>query len=497
LDDAGMDPDASEPDGGDAGGDEVGPPPPSFALVALDQEVEEAGADTIVIESVTSSEPTWLVIDGSDGSTGRETLAAVALPEGTRDERLEVTLSRDVTYDERLFVALHEDRGAPGVYEPGVDVPVDGAAGDAQGNDFRVTIVYEPVIETTDQIASITRTPPYQATVMVPRVVSPRGGYVVVTTRVYDDLGHAVVPPGESLFVTVPLSRAPNRLEELVVTLAYEDDPTGGMVFDGFINDPPVRDETGDLIESRFIADVPAVELATRTRVPTLDAFPAERVKAPPGCLLVLHEELPDGSAGRALGATGVSQGETLDVEIPTTLAGRPLLRDERVVARLYFDDPVGIGTYEGTEVALRDLSGGYIEDASRVRVSLSEPGIVSSFYSPDHPFIDSGTVDIGQLIWKGEPDTIVYLFEFDPNAYPAQRDDLGPLNLGIGGSVDFIRTSSVNVYRPVSPGTRIWVAAYDNTYQPPGTWTLAGRMRTRPDGTPWMTSFEILPAAP
>ena len=147
-DDTGVDPDGST--------DDAGPPPPTYALVALDQEVEEDSADTIVVESVSSSTPTWLRIEGSDGSTGRQMLALVPIAAGTEGARVEVTLDRPVTYDERLFASLYEDNGLEGTFEPELDVPVDGGVGEA--NDFRVKIVFNPVIEVVDQIASVTRT---------------------------------------------------------------------------------------------------------------------------------------------------------------------------------------------------------------------------------------------------------------------------------------------------------------------------------------------------
>ena len=486
-DDAGIDPDASTGD--------VGPPPPNYALVALDQEVEEARADTIVIESVTSSTPTWLIIDGSDGSTGRERLAVVPVTSGAQEESIEVTLSRPVAYNERLFAALHADNGTPGTFEPEVDTPVTGAAGDAQGNDFRVTVVYEPVIEVSDQIASVTRTAPFAPTVLIPRVVSPRGGYVVVSTGVYDALGHAVVPPGERLFVEVPLSRPPNRLEELVVTLGYEEPDNDNGMFDGIFEDGVVR--TGSparVFQKRFVADVPAVEFNSITDIETLDAMPVERVVAPPGCLLVLHEELDDGSAGPALGALTVPEGESLDLSIPIS-APRPLISRERVLARLYFDDPVNVGTFEGTEVALEDLSGAYFEDSTRIRVGL-DPGIVTSFYVEDQQLKAPDEVELRQIVWRGTENTVLYLFEFDPVANPSLRDDPGPLNFPVGGQPNFIVANRpVTVYRPIAPGTRIWVAAFADIYHPPGSWSLEGLLRFQPDGvTPWMTSFEILP---
>lgn len=484
-DDTGVDPDGST--------DDAGPPPPTYALVALDQEVEEDSADTIVVESVSSSTPTWLRIEGSDGSTGRQMLALVPIAAGTEGARVEVTLDRPVTYDERLFASLYEDNGLEGTFEPELDVPVDGGVGEA--NDFRVKIVFNPVIEVVDQIASVTRTAPFQPTVTVPKIVSPRGGYVVVSDKIYNVLGHAVVGPGERLFVEVPLSRPPNRLEELVVTLGYEEPDDDNGMFDGIFEDGVVR--TGSpakVFEKRFVADVPAVELDGITDLVALDAMPVERVVAPPGCLLVLHEELPDGSAGAVLGALTVAQGESLDLSIPIS-APRPLIRDERVLARLYFDDPIHVGTYEGTEVALEDLSGAYFEDSARIRVGL-DPGIVTSFYVEDQRFTSSDTVHIRQIVWRGSEDVNIYLFDFDPVANPLLRDDPGPLNLPIGGQENFITANrDVRVFRPVAPGSRIWVAAYKSVYQPPGSWSLAGLLRFQADGvTPWVTSFEILP---
>ncbi len=111
------------------------------AVTVADQTADPA--NTVVVATVASVGPGFIVIHADDNGAPGEVLGNTAVNDGSNSD-VSVTLSRDTVPGEVLYAMLHIDAGTVGTYEfPGPDGPATDANGDVitprftTGYDFR------------------------------------------------------------------------------------------------------------------------------------------------------------------------------------------------------------------------------------------------------------------------------------------------------------------------------------------------------------------------
>ncbi len=309
----------------------------------------------VTVAEVTAPEDGWVVVyDGSGGVPG-DVIGHAPVAKGPADD-IVVTVDRKLLHEDVLFVAVHQDLGTDGVFEfPGDDVPFNRpGTTDVLAESFTV---WTPSISAGDQVAGFTAEATPDHTVLVTGVRSGQKGWVVL----YSDtagapglvIGHAPVGPdtatGADLVITA--ERDLVRGETLHAILHVDEGTPDTFEFPGV--DLP-RSDYGVMrpVQSTFVVDIPALEIASLYTATTIDAITVARVVSPGKAWLSARDE-----NGDILGFVQVQPGETLDVVIPVT--SRPLFEDETVTIDLNAENAT-VDQFDGSVPAtfVRELSG-------------------------------------------------------------------------------------------------------------------------------------------
>ena len=226
----------------DGGGDAFG------AVTVADQTADPA--NTVVVATVTSVGPGFIVIHADDGGAPGEVLGNTAVNDGSNSD-VSVTLSRDAVDGEVLYAMLHIDAGVQGTYEfPGPDVPATDADGDVITPSFTVTIDGDPF----GSVTVANQLPDPANTVVVSEVVSVGPGFIVIHAADNgapgEVLGNTAVNDGSNSDVSVTLSRDTVPGEVLYAMLHIDAGTVGTYEFPG--PDGPATDANGDVITPRF-----------------------------------------------------------------------------------------------------------------------------------------------------------------------------------------------------------------------------------------------------
>ena len=218
----------------DAGGNVITPSlvvSYSEVLVA-DQSVDPT--TEVVIDSVTTNGPSFVVIHESDGmGSFGDVIGNAAVSTGTSSV-VTVTLDRSVVQGETLYAMLHTDDGVIGTYEfdgmNGLDAPIT-LDGQVVTPSFVAT--FTPRVTVADQTLGMVLDE-----VLIAEAVSPGPGFLVVHEDngmggIGDVIGNAALVNGTNTDVTVTLSRDTVSGETLYGMLHFDTGVVGTYEFDG------------------------------------------------------------------------------------------------------------------------------------------------------------------------------------------------------------------------------------------------------------------------
>jgi hypothetical protein len=321
------------------------PTPVIPQITVENQPLTEEGV--LVIDSVTSTDPGWVVLFTDDNGLPGSELGFAPVPVGLSE-------SVNITIDPRaatttLHARLHVDAGTSGEFEyPGSDMPVESASGEVAESftvDFEMPL---PLIEVSDQDISL------DGVVTVDEVFALEPDWLVIHT--YEDgvigraIGQTPVEEGQSTDLQVPI-RWRDATAELVAVLHKDQETPGGFdaahdlpVLSG--NEPVTAQFTVQLPPDIFIYDQPIID----------DKLIFERVvSATPGWLVIYsaNDDQPD----RIIGSVKVAQGINylLEAEVAGNAATSQLFLQlhEETNNPAEFNFPVAdpVATFDGQPV--------------------------------------------------------------------------------------------------------------------------------------------------
>ncbi len=191
---------------------------------------QKSDGTTLTIPSATIDVDGWIVVHDSDAAGNIVAPAIisepVALKAGTTDD-IEITLTKKVEGDYKVFVMLHVDEGVVGTYEfPGADIPVQNSEGavvvpmtvSAEAEMMEDTMEEgDSSITVQDQAASGTN-------VTIPSATINVDGWIVIHDS--DAAGNVVAPA----IISKPVAIKAGTTDNIVIEMT-KDVSAGGKVF--------------------------------------------------------------------------------------------------------------------------------------------------------------------------------------------------------------------------------------------------------------------------
>lgn len=279
------------------------PTPVAPAINANDQSLTEEGV--VLIESVSSSEPGWLVIFADEAGMPGSELGYEAVPAG-ESESVSVTIDpRSAT--PTLHARLHIDAGNSGEFEyPGSDMPLQNDAGEVVES-FTVELELPlPLIDVADQVVAI------DGLLRIDEVVALAPSWLVIHTLDNDVIGEAVgqtpVEEGRNSDLEFPI-RWRDATAELVAVLHEDKERPGGF---NAASDLPVQ-SMGTPVTAQFEVQLPP-DIFVYDQPIVDGSLSLERViSEKPGWLVIYN--VSDGQPDRIIGFEQLAQGINYLVE--------------------------------------------------------------------------------------------------------------------------------------------------------------------------------------
>ncbi|MGH2542173.1 MAG: DUF7282 domain-containing protein [Ardenticatenaceae bacterium] len=222
---------------------------------------QESDGTTVVVESVVSEGPGWIVIHADNNGSPGAVLGFAPVQDGENTD-VEVTLDEEVADGTALWAMLHVDTGTVGTYEfgqvEGVDGPVTDSAGAVVMQSFTVTVTgaeeeagTAPTVEVSDQAVT-------NQTVTVGTATLEGPGWMAIHAsndagEVGPVIGFAPLQDGENSDVTVQLDQEVEEGAKLWAML-HEDTGTVGTYEFGQVEgvDLPIMQENGEIAMQPF-----------------------------------------------------------------------------------------------------------------------------------------------------------------------------------------------------------------------------------------------------
>ncbi len=292
------------------------PTPITPAISVEDQRLSEEG--TIVIESVTSAGPGWLVLyaddDGSLGSIlGHE---AITAGEG---ESATVTID-PYAATSTLHARLHIDAGSSGEFEyPGSDMPVEFGSQEVLES-FVVDIdLPVPFIQIADQVITT------DGLIRIDEAFTLAPNWLVIHTMedgvIGPAIGQTTLDEGESKDIVLPV-RWRDATAELAAVLHEDKERPGGY---NAVNDLPVL-SGGSPVTAQFTVQLPPDIFVYDQPIVDGKLYLEKVISEQPGWLVIFN--INEGQPDRIIGFVGVSKGinQLLETEIVETATTPQLL---------------------------------------------------------------------------------------------------------------------------------------------------------------------------
>ena len=278
------------------------------SIVVSDQEIER-GEGKIVVDSVTAERPGWLVLhaDGA-GRAYREgepgpILGQTPVAEGVNEEVVVRFDWQQAT--PRLHVALYEDGGEEGRFEPAEDEPIA-----VNGTPIRSTFT-----ATLPTDVLVINQPASTGEVVVERAVNEGQGWLVVYNDfeglTADRLGYAPLPAGVSREITIPLNG--NNVTPMLHIMVHEDaDPAGEFNYPG--QDQPILNE-GRLMLFSFETDTGSYVVTEDQQIGDDNVVQIPLVVTDVETWVIVHAD-EGGEPGAIIGRRTVAAGVHRDVRV-------------------------------------------------------------------------------------------------------------------------------------------------------------------------------------
>ena len=279
------------------------PTPVTPSITVGTQTLTEEG--TLVVESVTSDGPGWIVIYADDNDLPGPQLGFAPVADGQ-------SLSINVTIDPwaatpTLHARLHVDGGGSGEFEfPGSDSPVKVGAGEVVESFTYESELPVPYIEVTDQDVKL------DGVVQIDEVFALAPSWLVIQT--FEDgiigrvIGQASIDEGQSSNLQVPI-RWRDATANLIAVLHEDRERPGGF---NAANDLPLL-VANEPVTTQFAVQLPP-DIFIYDQPVMGGRLVLERVISPKAGWLVVYSS-DNGQPDRIIGSEKVSQGINYLVE--------------------------------------------------------------------------------------------------------------------------------------------------------------------------------------
>jgi hypothetical protein len=299
--------------------------------------------DFVLIPRVISPVSAFVAIHEDLGGLPGAIIGTTSVPAGESTDVV-VLLDRTTANDELLHAIAYTDTASIGRFEyDGTPNSPDQPLRDLQDNVIARSFIVTHFLWVADQDRS-----PDHRSVLVPRLISPVAGFLVVRE---DDrgqpgavIGVREVDVGETPSFLVELDRTTSNGEVVHLFLHTDTGTVGSFDYDGSATsaDPALLDGQDNPI-SATITLTHFLWMADQDNSPTHDYVRVPVVTSPVRGFVAVFEAPASGRPSVLLGVTPVPQGESLDVRINLN---RTTANDELVVVQLHQDTNM-MGTFE------------------------------------------------------------------------------------------------------------------------------------------------------
>lgn len=278
------------------------------SVVVSDQEIER-GEGQIIVDSVTADRPGWVVLhaDGA-GQSDQEDEPGPILGQTPVDEGVSEGVVVRFDWQQvtpRLHVALYEDRGEMGRFDPAEDEPI-AINGTPIRSSFTATLP-------TDVL--VINQPATTGEIVVDRAVANGPSWLVVYNdfegMTADRLGFAPLPAGVSQGITIPLTS--DNITPMLHIMVHEDaEPTGEFNYPE--PDRAILNE-GRLMLFSFETDTGSYVITEDQRLGDSDAIRIPLVVTDVETWVIIHAD-DGGEPGAIIGRRTVPAGVHRDVRV-------------------------------------------------------------------------------------------------------------------------------------------------------------------------------------